>query len=500
MSASVTGGGVLSGDTIHFASNARGIRIESNSGGTVIVQNCTVDDTQTTAQTDAVFTFNNSGTVIVQGCTLTVNNMDSSGHSDCIQSFEDTTITFRNNVLQHPNGGDNNHGFLVSDVNAGGTVYFYNNVVIMGSTPGSTSGRPEIAVFRQFLTSGKTGVAKIWNNTIYGGLAGYDTFETAGSIPASDEFKNNIIYALPISIAPYVMSSGNLTTPANTSNNVVFAQSGNLRISNMTGAASGASLSTTSKSSGLVYFEVQIGMILNSGNTNVGLGNASATLTSFVGASGSNSIGWEANNGSIYLNGGHSNTDFVTASVADVIAFAVDFGHSKFWVKNLTTGGGWNNNVIGSQNPASNVGGYSMTGLNAGPYFIMVSAGNSAGEYVILNAGGSAFVGTMPSGYSAWGATTTFDSSKVGAAASLTSPIASVSGVGYDTFSAWQTAGYDAGSINADPLFNNPGSDFTLQAGSPARDAGTTIATVVQDKNGFSRPRGSAYDMGAYEY
>lgn len=500
MSASVTGGGVLSGDTIHFGSNARGIRIENNSGGTVIVQNCTVDDSQTIAQTDSVFTFNNSGTVIVQGCTLTVNNMDSSGHSDCIQSFEDTAITFRSNTLKHPNGGENNHGFLVSDINSGGTVYFYDNVIIMGNTPGNVAGSPEVAVFREYLTSGKTGVAKVWNNTIYGGLAGYETFETAGSIPAGDEFKNNIIYTLPISVAPYNLINGNLTTPANTNNNVVFAQSGNLRISNLGGASVGASLSTTSKSSGLVYFEVQIGMILNSGNTNVGIGNASATLTSFVGASGNNSIGWEANNGSIYLNGGHSNPNTVVAAAGDVVAFAFDFTHSKFWVKDLTSGGGWNNDVIGNQNPATNTGGYSMTGLNAGPYFIMVSAGNSAGEYVVLNAGGSTFVGSVPSGFSAWGSTTTFDNTKIGAATSLSSPIASVAG-SYKTFGGWQGLGYDANSLNADPLFNNAGSgDFTIQTGSPAKNAGVTIATVVQDKAGYTRPQGTSYAIGAYEF
>jgi len=51
-----------------------------------------------------------------------------------------------------------------------------------------------------------------------------------------------------------------------------------------------------------------------------------------------------------------------------------------------------------------------------------------------------------------------------------------------------------------DPKFVNlAANDFTLQSGSPAIDKGVTIAAVKTDKNGMSRPGGSAYDIGAYE-
>lgn len=53
------------------------------------------------------------------------------------------------------------------------------------------------------------------------------------------------------------------------------------------------------------------------------------------------------------------------------------------------------------------------------------------------------------------------------------------------------------------PQFNNAnGGDFTLQAGSPARNAGTTVSQVTTDIAGTSRPQpaGGAYDIGAYEY
>lgn len=53
---------------------------------------------------------------------------------------------------------------------------------------------------------------------------------------------------------------------------------------------------------------------------------------------------------------------------------------------------------------------------------------------------------------------------------------------------------------NTDPKFVNAGTDFHLQSTSPAIDAGITIAQVTTDKDGVTRPQGTAYDQGAYEF
>jgi len=68
-------------------------------------------------------------------------------------------------------------------------------------------------------------------------------------------------------------------------------------------------------------------------------------------------------------------------------------------------------------------------------------------------------------------------------------------------------------NVNADPSFVSISTpNFHLQSGSPAIDAGTTVSSsnsykgyVVwnsnpADRDGISRPQGSAYDIGAYEY
>jgi hypothetical protein len=55
--------------------------------------------------------------------------------------------------------------------------------------------------------------------------------------------------------------------------------------------------------------------------------------------------------------------------------------------------------------------------------------------------------------------------------------------------------------VATNPLFTNPGAaDFSLRNGSPAIDKGTTVTSVRTDIAGVSRPKGSAFDIGAYEF
>lgn len=55
--------------------------------------------------------------------------------------------------------------------------------------------------------------------------------------------------------------------------------------------------------------------------------------------------------------------------------------------------------------------------------------------------------------------------------------------------------------FGTDPLFvNAAGANFHLQAGSPARNTGTTISTIPTDFYGVVRPQEGLYDIGAAEY
>src|SRR5206468_12390566 len=53
---------------------------------------------------------------------------------------------------------------------------------------------------------------------------------------------------------------------------------------------------------------------------------------------------------------------------------------------------------------------------------------------------------------------------------------------------------------NTNPLFvNATGSNFQLQTGSAAINAGTALTQAPEDRAGVFRPLGTAYDLGAYE-
>jgi parallel beta-helix repeat protein len=68
------------------------------------------------------------------------------------------------------------------------------------------------------------------------------------------------------------------------------------------------------------------------------------------------------------------------------------------------------------------------------------------------------------------------------------------------SLAAWRALGYDAHSITSTPaaLFVDPANDdYRLRAGSPAIDAGTTLAEAADDREG--QPRSVPYDIGADE-
>jgi hypothetical protein len=75
---------------------------------------------------------------------------------------------------------------------------------------------------------------------------------------------------------------------------------------------------------------------------------------------------------------------------------------------------------------------------------------------------------------------------------SSTAPFVTYSDIQQDGFTG-------SGNINIDPAFVGAG-DYSLKTGSLCIDAGTASGAPDSDIAGVTRPQGSGYDMGAYEY
>ncbi len=71
-------------------------------------------------------------------------------------------------------------------------------------------------------------------------------------------------------------------------------------------------------------------------------------------------------------------------------------------------------------------------------------------------------------------------------------------GANWFNWSEWRSLGFDVNSWYVNPLLET---NYHLQSNSPAINNGTDLsAFFTTDFNGISRPQGSAWDIGAYEY
>jgi len=144
---------------------------------------------------------------------------------------------------------------------------------------------------------------------------------------------------------------------------------------------------------GKFYFESNINTVLT--NSEFGVAESSETLTnSFLGQSGSHSIGWDCATGSVYLNGSVITT-IQTAAAGDTVSVAYDLVNHMIWFR--TNAGSWNNS--GTADPATNTGGISFGGVTA---YYPAAALYDATNQITTNFHATAYAQTVPSSFGDW--------------------------------------------------------------------------------------------------
>jgi hypothetical protein len=163
-------------------------------------------------------------------------------------------------------------------------------------------------------------------------------------------------------------------------------------------------LATDAKSTGLLYWEMH-GLSASGGSQmSIGLNVQSSTMANQVSTGGgSGGIGlYQGGGGAVFVSGSNTGVTVGTIIATDVIAVAVDMTHMRVWFKNITQGFNWNGS--GTANPATNTGGISIAATPLVPFFGW-GGGGSTGQAMTANFAGP-FVGTLPSGFTAWDTST----------------------------------------------------------------------------------------------
>jgi len=157
-----------------------------------------------------------------------------------------------------------------------------------------------------------------------------------------------------------------------------------------------------SASSGKYYYEAICGGTADTTayRRGVAIGNSSAALTTGLGSPETNSGNVFQGDSNFYVAGSGGGTGCSYAGTGgDNVSVALDLDNDLIWYR--ANGGNWNSN--GSADPASGVGGNSISGLSK-PLFVMAWSTQANGIALTFNFGATAYAYTAPSGFGDFGA------------------------------------------------------------------------------------------------
>jgi SPRY domain len=228
-------------------------------------------------------------------------------------------------------------------------------------------------------------------------------------------------------------------------------------------------------SSGKWYFEATMN-VWTGGGCEIGWATAGATLTGGGLAKQAVVTKGTTAAGGIMIDATYSGSNLGTRANGDVIGIAIDIGAGLIWFR-VAASGNWNGS--GTANPATGAGGLSLGAL-AGTVLYPIFAAAAVNESCTANFGGSAFVGSIPSGFSPVG------SAAVGQAYVVGSIIKVASNPGRVFFCT------GAGTSEASEPGSVASATWNLSDATAALSGGNLVATVSANGQGARSNAGQA--------
>jgi len=191
------------------------------------------------------------------------------------------------------------------------------------------------------------------------------------------------------------------TTWSTTDKSTNIVLSGSNLIANRNTTSGAGVRAKDPKRSGKFYIEIKVTAAWTAG-TAVGLATINRPIDSVASNGSTNAtVIYQGQNGlATYFPDNTSPWNLGARSVNDIIGIAIDLDNSLVWMR-VCPAGNWN--ASASANPATGVGGASVTGLGQGFDVYPCAYINNTTDTITGNFGGSAFSGTVPSGFtSGW--------------------------------------------------------------------------------------------------
>ena len=151
----------------------------------------------------------------------------------------------------------------------------------------------------------------------------------------------------------------------------------------------GGARGVASNTAGKYYWEYVYTTIFTN-NINPGIALSSGSLT----APSAGVVYVSRSSGNIFVNGSSSGSSLGTIPASSVLGVAVDFTAQQIWFR-LAPAGNWNGS--GTANPATPLGGVSISAVSSGPLFPYMTGNTS--DVLTANFGDSAFTGAVPAGF-----------------------------------------------------------------------------------------------------